>query len=223
MLQNLEATLYTVTQGSIYDLSDKRQILQLSLIVQSLFVFCFSITAFLVSSTANAGFNVVLNAFLNVGFVGGSFYAVKAKAPIAIGFLIGVTMMMAMLDLMTAIYWGNLSHCTKITDEVLEQYSCQNRTTYQAVCVFASILCILKTVFVVALVKWHQLLIDETGVYGNISQDSTGRGDLGVKGFGVGVGEGNSEGNYSLNDSSHQQCFDNENDDPDKDIESFSI
>lgn len=179
MLQNLEATLYTITQGSIYDLSDKRQILQLSLVVQAVVVLCFSITSFLVSSTANAGFNVVLNAFLNVGFVGGSYYALKAKAPIAIGFLMGVTLMMAMLDLTTAIYWGQLSHCSKISGVAIDQYSCQNRTTYGAVCAFASILFILKTFFLCGVVYWHQCLIDETGVYEDVLQGSTGRGDAG--------------------------------------------
>ena len=215
MLQNLEATLYTVTQGSIYDLSDKRQVLQLSLVVQALVVFCFSITAFLVSSTANAGFNVVLNGFLNVGYVGGSFYALKANAPIAIGFLIGVTLMMAVLDLMTAIYWGNLSHCSKIPhDEVLDQYSCQNRSTYRAVCAFASILFILKIMFLGALLKWHQSLIDETGLYDEVLQGSSGRGD-----GGVGV---DSDIKYNSN-FRNQQCPVSEIVDDDVDIESFSI
>jgi hypothetical protein len=177
MLQNLEATLYTVTQGSIYDLSDKRQILQLSLVLQGIIVFCFSITSFLVSSTANAGFNVVLNAFLNVGFVGGGFYASKAKAPIAIGFLMGVTLIMAILDFMTAIYWGQLSNCSKIAYEAIDQYSCQNRTTYRAVCVIASIMFFLKVVFLCALVSWHQDLIDETGTYDDLPQGSTGQAD----------------------------------------------
>jgi hypothetical protein len=225
MLQNLEATLYTITQGSIYDLSDKRQILQLSLVVETLIVFCFSITSFLVSSTANAGFNVVLNAFLNVGYVGGSYYALKAKAPIAIGFLMGVTLMMAVLDLMTAVYWGQLSHCEKLPNEAIDQYSCHNRTTYKAVSVFASILFIIKTLFLGAVAYWQQDLVDETCVYADVLQDSAGGGD---GGGGVVFGRSNHDSsarNHNINSKTHvtSECPPFSCDEDEGEEESFSI
>lgn len=58
-------------------------------IVEAIVTFAFVICSFVVSSTANAGFNVVLTGFLNIGFVAGSYYVLKhSKAPIAVSFCI---------------------------------------------------------------------------------------------------------------------------------------
>ena len=77
--------------GSVEELSkafqgDKRDVLVNSLALDGLFVFCFTICAFVVAGTANAGFNVVLTAFLNIAFIGGAYYILKSsKSPLAVG------------------------------------------------------------------------------------------------------------------------------------------
>ena len=132
-----------------------------------------------------------------MGYVGGSFYALKAKTPIIVmGFLIGVTLMLAILDLMTAVYWGQLSHCTRMPYEAIDQYSCHNRTTYGAVSVFATILLMIKSVFLGALVYWHDDLIDETDTgagrsYDQVLQRSTSGGGEGDTGGGEVYGRNN--------------------------------
>jgi hypothetical protein len=43
------------------------------------------ICSFVVSNSANAGFNAVLTAFLDLAYIGGAFYVVRnSKAPIAV-------------------------------------------------------------------------------------------------------------------------------------------
>ncbi len=54
-------------------------------LLEAVVTFAFVICSFVVSSTANAGFNIVLTGFLNIGFVAGSYYVIKkSKAPIAV-------------------------------------------------------------------------------------------------------------------------------------------
>ena len=108
---------------------DKREALTLIILGTAFFTFPFFICALVVGGTANSGFNIVLTAILNCGFVAGAFYVVKnSKTPIAvsiggrcfvfdflkndmvhflgqIGFLIGVSAMTTLLNFMTAIYW----------------------------------------------------------------------------------------------------------------------
>ena len=72
----------------------------------------FTICAFVVADTANAGFNVVLTAFMYIAFAGGMYYTLQmqpSRSSLTVGFLIGVSGMLTALSLMTAIYWGQVS------------------------------------------------------------------------------------------------------------------
>jgi hypothetical protein len=67
--------------------NSKQEILAGVIGIEAIVSFAFVICSFAVASTANAGFNVVLTGFLNVGFVVGSYYVIKkSKAPIAVGY-----------------------------------------------------------------------------------------------------------------------------------------
>lgn len=161
----------------------------------------------------------MLNAFINVTYVGGSFYALNYKAQaIFMGVLIGVTVMLAILDFMTAVYWGQLSHCTKLSHEAIDQYSCQNRTTYGAVSAFASILFVLKTVFLGFLIYWHEDLIDETeqttGVHDHFMQRSSSGGEEELEAYAYGqsnrISDGSSKYKVILNPQNDIETFEEE-------------
>jgi hypothetical protein len=74
--------------GSIKEIlkgGNKQNLLMGLIAIETIITFAFVVSCFVVSSTANAGFNAVLTAFLNVAFVGGSYYVLKkSKAPIAV-------------------------------------------------------------------------------------------------------------------------------------------
>lgn len=89
-----------------------------------------------------------------------------------IGFLIGSGGMMTLLNLMTAIYWGQLSHCMVLQTN-LAGYSCSNTSAYGAVCFFAVCLFLLQAGFTGAVYKFRGELISETGLYDDISSEST--------------------------------------------------
>jgi len=79
--------------------------------------------------------------------------------------------MVTLLNFMTCIYWGQLSHCTVYTDDdiVLQQYSCDNKTAYGATSVFASFLFLLQACYSFAIYMWRGELISEVGLYDEIS------------------------------------------------------
>lgn len=63
----------------------KRDLLLLALALGAVFTFCFTICSLVVSGTANVGFNIVLTAFLNIAYIGGSYYIItNSKTPIAV-------------------------------------------------------------------------------------------------------------------------------------------
>lgn len=64
---------------------DKRTLATYVVYADGLFAFCLFICSFVVVSTANAGFDVLLTAFLNAGFVAGVYYVMNySKSPIAV-------------------------------------------------------------------------------------------------------------------------------------------
>ncbi len=146
----------------------------------------------IVAGTANAGFNIVLTAFLNAAWVYGAYHVIeKSKTPIAVcrhifiltshsayllidyfslqvGFLIGSSCSICALDLITSVYWGQLSKCEKLTYSV-SQYSCSNKTAYGAVCAFAVLLFLCQFAFSVICIMCKGELIDEVSSYDDIS------------------------------------------------------
>ena len=143
----------------------KREKLILSLYIISIFSFGLTICAFVVAGTSNAGFNIVLSSFLNMGFLLGAWYVIRnSKTPIAIGFLIGALCPLAFLNMMNGVYWGQLSHCT-VGIVGLSQYTCTNPTAYGAVSVFSVLIFLLQSMLAFVIISWRGALINEEGMY----------------------------------------------------------
>jgi len=155
---------------------DKKTQLVYLLMGEAFLALPLTICCFVVAGTANAGFNAVLTALLNIAFIAGSYYVVtNSKTPIAIGFLIGSSAMMTTLNLMTSIYWGQLSKCEAVTTTVA-QYSCSNPTAYGAVCTFSVMMFIVQFVFTIAIILWRGELISEVGLYDDLPVSSSHAG-----------------------------------------------
>ena len=99
--------------------------------------------------------------------------------PYQVGFLIGVSGMLAVLSLMTAIYWGQLSKCETISGQI-GQYSCTQKVGYGAVSAFASLLFVVQSVFFGALIAWRGEVIEEDGrgPYGDLRPFVDGSYDI---------------------------------------------
>ena len=144
-------------------------ILNLHILAQIGVGILFTICAFSVASTYNAGFNVVLTSFLYFGFSAISYYVInRDKRPVFVGGVIGAGIMMIFLTLMTSIYWGQLSGCEKV-DEQIQQYSCENKAGYRAVCLFSVIIFIVQFSFVIFLVNFRGEILKEASEYEEIA------------------------------------------------------
>lgn len=88
-----------------------------------------------------------------------------------IGFLIGSTSTICAMNFLTAVYWGQLSKCQKISYSV-DHYSCSNRVAYGSVCAFAVLMFLVQFAFSIASILWRGDLISEVGLYDDISAGS---------------------------------------------------
>jgi hypothetical protein len=94
---------------------------------------------------------------------------------VQVGFVMGTGSMLSLLDLMTAIYWGQLSNCRQF-EYTFAQYSCSRPAAYTAVCFFAMILFLSELAFTVAVFYWRGELIQEevVSLYGSTTMNALG-------------------------------------------------
>lgn len=162
-------------------LNDKPKLLSSILGVQSLFTICFFFSSLAVSSTANNGFNVVLDALLYAMYCLGGLYVLnRSQSGLAVGFLIGVACMTTINSLKTAIFWGQLTGCEETVDGTVPHYSCSHIGGYRAICVFSIIMFVLSFVFTYILVEAKDEIVE-----GNITK---GYDNVGASSFNSGAG-----------------------------------
>ena len=144
--------------------SEHKQLLVYTVGLEALFTAPLVICCLFVSSVANAGFAYgILVGFLNVIFVLGSYWTLKDKREgLYIGFMIGVSTMMSLLNFMNSIFWGQLSGCQPVPSHIhITQYSCENPAAYGAVCTFSVFLFLSQGFFTVGATIWKDELISE--------------------------------------------------------------
>ncbi len=78
---------------------------------------------------------------------------------------------MAMLNLMTAIYWGQLSLCESVSSSI-SHYSCSGRVAYAAVSCFSVFLFLIQLAFTGGVALWRSELINDSAAYDEISGHS---------------------------------------------------
>ncbi|CAM9945766.1 unnamed protein product [Pylaiella littoralis] len=158
---------------------DKRKTLNVIVLAMTGLTVCFFVFACVVSSNANAGFNVVFTAVIYAAYAGLLAVVFNKKRavdqgldlsiaiePMAGGVLIGMTTMMCFLSLMTAVYWGEMSGCEDDTDDV-DGYSCYSAWAMVAVAWFASCLLITEGLTLAALILWKEDIFFVDGGYDN--------------------------------------------------------
>lgn len=79
--------------------------------------------------------------------------------------------MMTALNFMTAIFWGQLSKCEVVSTSIAH-YTCIHRTAYGAVATFSVLLFLVQLAFTTGVVIWRGEIINETGLYDDISSAS---------------------------------------------------
>lgn len=90
---------------------------------------------------------------------------------------------MLMNNLMTGIYWGQLSHCIDFSAayDFMAQYDCGNTTAYGAVSAFAVLLFLAQAALVTVIVVWRSELIQEVGRYVGVAKEEGAAAAAGAK------------------------------------------
>jgi len=169
-----------VLQGFVTHImySEHKQLLQYGVYACSGILVPLSFCTFSVSGTSNAGFNAMLTTLLNITHAVASHHVVQNGAVhIAVGFLIGVSGMLAMVNLMAAIFWGQLSGCVAVAADI-PGYTCTNTGTYSAVSFFSVLLFLSQVAFTGAVAMWRGEVInheDDERRYDGVSQSDHGQ------------------------------------------------
>lgn len=149
----------------------QRESLVKGIVIAGALAIPFMVCSFIVADTANAGFNIVLTAFMEIAFLAGCYYALAmrpSRSGMEIGFLIGTSGLMTIIMLMTAIFWGQLANCEVVDDEI-NQYTCTRPFAYSGVSFFSSLLFIVQVFFTYGAVIWRNELVSlEESDYGKV-------------------------------------------------------
>lgn len=185
--------------------TEHKKVLNAALAANAAFCFAQLICAFVVASSANNGFNAVLTALLAAAFAGGAYRVLnRSQSTLALGFVIGVGTLMCFVQLMSAIYWGQLSGCEKPPDgEKIDQYSCDNPKAYGATCAFGVLLFLIDVSFTVLLVLWRDdFTADGGGQYEDIGSHGSFTKDTGAPPGDAGTYAAYDSGSYKVPPSS---------------------
>mmetsp|Transcript_28901 Transcript_28901/g.92337 ORF Transcript_28901/g.92337 Transcript_28901/m.92337 type:complete len:201 (-) Transcript_28901:805-1407(-) len=193
----------------------RKAAVNLLFVVHWVLTFCFLISAFVVAGTANAGFNVVLTGLMYVAFGVASFLAInRYQSSTLLGSLIGVSGTLTLLSLQTAIFWGQLSNCSRPPrGTIVEHYTCENTSAMQSVCAFAALLFLLQLVITLALFSWRDELAHGMLMYSQVNAGGYGDASMpppesgpdyapygGSSGYGGGGGGGSYQGGVPQQD-----------------------
>jgi hypothetical protein len=119
---------------------DPAAVLEGLIALQVLCGIVFLICSFVVASTENVGFNVVLTGILNLVYAVAAYYSLsKLKTPMIVGGVMGAGVMISFLTFMTSIFWGQLSFCETVTESI-SHYSCEHKMAYSVTCFFATVM-----------------------------------------------------------------------------------
>jgi hypothetical protein len=80
--------------------------------------------------------------------------------------------MLCLINFMTAVFWGQLSGCEKLSYSVT-RYTCKYRTAYGFTSFFAVVLFLIQLGFTILLVMFRSEFITDTAAYDDISSSST--------------------------------------------------
>ena len=167
--------------------SSHKELLIYAVALQALFCFPLVVCSLVVSSTANAGFAYgLLTSFINMGFIGGAYYALQTRRDaMIIGGLIGMGGMLSAVNFANSIFWGQLSGCETVTKPI-GQYTCDHPAVYGAVCSFSVFIFLSQAFFTVGVTMWRGELVLEifnsdsdsaVGFYDDLPQASSHHDD----------------------------------------------
>lgn len=145
-------------------------ILNYAIYVQLVLSILFLILSFVVANTANETVVMFMTASILISYPLWSYYAIHRFAThVTVGATLGAGLMVVFLCLQTAMYWGSLSVCQKITYSI-KQYSCNSKVTYRSICIVSIFLFLTHFAFVVLLAHFRNAVLKEIDEYEDLDE-----------------------------------------------------
>jgi len=151
-------------------LSTPKGVMNANLTIQLLVSFCFFVSAWYVSKTANAGFGVLITSLIFVGYSMVSMWVINKKQdPILVGLILGAGLILTFFSLLTAIFWGELSQC-EVVSRHISKYSCRAelKAAMKSTSIFATFMFLLQMSFTAMLFFWRTNVIASQHLYSEV-------------------------------------------------------
>ena len=125
-------------------LVNPKKAMNLNLVLQLCASVCFCLTSIFLRHFSNVGFQLIITALANLTFCVGAFYVINRQPDsMSVGACLGSGIVISVLSLITAVYWGELSKCEEI-DVSIRKYTCDNKAAMRVMCFFAVLLFIFQ-------------------------------------------------------------------------------
>lgn len=125
-------------------LVNPRRAMNLSLVAQLGVASCFCLTSLFLRHFAVVGFQLLVTGLVNVTFAIGSFWIInKQPDSMSVGATLGAGMVISLLSLITAVYWGELSRCETVA-VAIRKYTCDSKGAMRFLCLFSVCLFMLQ-------------------------------------------------------------------------------
>lgn len=125
-------------------LVNPKKAMNLNLVMQLGASVCFCLTSVFLRHFSNVGFQLLITALANLTFSMGAFYVINRQPDsMSVGACLGSGVVISILSLITAVYWGELSKCQEV-DVSIRKYTCDSRSAMRVMCAFAVVLFMLQ-------------------------------------------------------------------------------
>ena len=121
-----------------------RKAMNISLVAQLLVAICICFTSVFLRHFSVVGFQLLVTGLGNVVFALSAFWIInKQPDTLYVGAILGSGVVISILNLLTAVYWGELSRC-EVISVAIRKYTCESKGAMRFLCMFSTQLLFLQ-------------------------------------------------------------------------------
>lgn len=143
-------------------------VLNTSIYVQIVLSILLLIMSFIVANTANMTLILFTTVSTFISYPLWAYYALhRFPSHVTIGATLGSGLVIVFISLQTAVFWGNLSVCEKVSMSI-QQYSCNSRVAYRIICILSICIFLTQFLFVILLAQFRLIVLKDAEEYEEI-------------------------------------------------------
>jgi len=175
VLNHITSLIDAVTAGN----PTPQQLIDITLLIQSIFIFSYLISSLFLITNLYAGFNAGFLNILLISFTVYSYYILRvAISRVSYGMVLGGSVILMFILFQSAIFWGQYSGC--IPSKLYKRFEigCTNPSAMESLSAFSVLLFLSYIYFIWVLIKFKQELLGDlpSGYMMPSSYNNTRRG-----------------------------------------------